>query len=70
MDWFNFDLDHAHGLTAASPNIAPASPSAEPQDGPVFRIRRARRSANQGFHLAPPLPPTLRFPEPMTLWTA
>jgi hypothetical protein len=70
MDWLTFDLDQAHSLHAASPKVAPSSPSVEAQDGPGFRVRRSRRDAKQGFILMPPLPPALRFPEPMTLWTA
>jgi hypothetical protein len=71
MDWIHFDLELPHSLNLSAPAVAPSSPSCASQDGPGFSIRRSRTAqAPQQAATLPMMPPALRFPAPMTLWTA
>jgi hypothetical protein len=69
MDWIRFDLDLPHSLTMSTPTVAPSSPSSASHDGPGFSVRRSRASRDARQIVAPLMPPALRFPEPVTLWT-
>ena len=67
MDWLIPTIEQHHTISAPTEEIAPASPSVGPADGPGFALRCSRdtrTAAPTGL-----LPPQLRFPESRAYWT-
>lgn len=72
MDWIRFEIDLPQSQTLSTPRVTPSSPSCGCAEDPGFSIKRVRKTVRglQADAALPVLPPSLRFPGPMTPWTA